>query len=104
MFTITAACAQLQHCVRELVLPLSKMAVGLLFLLTAGVLLAEESAAAESTTNQRLADVAVNFVFPESRMHAAAESSSGVPSSEIYVPDGGSVLLDCDTPGWSYCR
>jgi len=38
----------------------------------------------------------------ESRMHAGSDVS--VPAIIKYVPEGGSVLLQCDSPGWTYCR
>ena len=43
-------------------------------------------------------------VVPESRMHVPPDAR-GVPSvSKFQVAEGGSVLLECNSPGWTYCR
>jgi hypothetical protein len=40
--------------------------------------------------------------WPDSRMHAPPDAST--PDIIKYVPEGSSVLLECDIPGWTYCR
>jgi hypothetical protein len=41
-------------------------------------------------------------VADSSRMHAPPDAST--PDIIKYVAEGSSVLLECDIPGWTYCR